>query len=45
MIVHDIKHPTEALIKILDHLQSALNPDEIANVIEMVSDLEENAEK
>ncbi len=24
MIVHDIKHPTESLIKILDYLQTAL---------------------
>ena len=40
MIVHDIKHPTESLIKILDYLQSALQPDDLENILALLNEIE-----
>ncbi len=40
MIVHDIKHPTESLIKILDYLQTALQPDSLESILAMLSEME-----
>lgn len=39
MIVHEIKHPTESLGKILDFLQNLLQSDELEEVIQMLDDL------
>ncbi len=40
MIVHDIKHPTESLIKILDYLQTALQSDDLENILAQLSEME-----
>ncbi len=40
MIIHDIKHPTESLIKILDYLQAALQPDDLESILAMLSEME-----
>ncbi len=40
MIVHDIKHPTESLIKILDYLQKALQPDDLENILALLTEME-----
>ena len=40
MIVHDIKHPTESLIKILNYLQAALQPDDLESILAMLSEME-----
>ena len=39
MIVHDIKHPTESLIKILDFLQEMLQPDVVEDVLNTIEDM------
>ncbi len=45
MIVHDIKHPTESLIKIQDHLQEALNTYHLDNVLAMITEMQKIAER
>ncbi len=40
MIVHDIKHPTESLIKILEYVQAALQPDDLESILALLSEME-----
>ncbi len=40
MIVHDIKHPTESFVKILDYLQGTLQPDDLESILALLSEME-----
>jgi hypothetical protein len=35
MIVHDVKHPTESLVKILSHCQDIIKDNPLDNVLKL----------
>lgn len=45
MIVHDVKHPTESLIKIQDHIQETLKTDPLDNVLAIITEIQKIADR